>query len=141
MYEVILTIHIATAVSLIAVVLFADHLAFLWVRGKHEVLPAPQLKLLHRLVYGGLIIMLPTGLYMFWPLQEYLLSTPAFLIKMSLVVTLIINSVFIGRFIHVATEKPFAMLRSAQRVPLLISGAISSIAWLGTIVAATQLGL
>lgn len=141
MYEIILTVHIATAISLIGIVLYADHLGLRWVRGKHEVLPAPRLKKLHQIIYCGLLLMIITGGYMFWPLREYLLTTPAFLIKMGLVLTLIINSVVIGRFMHIATQTPFAMLPSSQRIPLYVSGAVSALAWLGTIVAATQLGL
>jgi len=66
---------------------------------------------------------------------------PTFLVKMGLVATLIINSAFIGRFMRVATERPYATLRRSERVPLFISGTISVVAWIGTIIAATQLGI
>lgn len=141
MYSIILTTHIITACALIAVVLYSDHYGLGWMRGKHEVLSATKLHRLHRTIYVGLGVMIITGLYMFWPVREYLLTETTFLVKMGLVITLIINSIFIGKVGAKATHTSFASLTTKERVPLFIIGAVSSFCWAGTIIAATQLGL
>ncbi len=141
LYQLILTTHILTAVSLIIVVIYSDHLGMLWMRGRKETLDPVLLQKLHHLIYCGLIVSLLTGLYMFLPSREYLLTVTAFYIKMGLVLTLWTNSFFVGKFSRIATTKPYALLTKEERVPLYVSGAVSTISWVGVIVAATQLGL
>jgi hypothetical protein len=141
LYSFVLTTHILTAIGLIVVVIYSDHLGWQWLRGKQQTLNLTTLNRLHHIIYAGLSIMVTTGLYMFWPLQAYLLYEPAFYVKMGFVGTLIINSFFIGSFMRKASETPFNLLSKQERVPLYVSGALSTVVWLGTIVAATQLGL
>ena len=140
-YSLILTIHIATASSLLIIVLYADHLAFSWVRGKKETLPTVLMSRIHTALYIGLGIMLVTGAYMFLPLQNYLLHTTAFQVKMGLLAVLVINSLFIGKPLHISTTNSFASLDKKMQLTLLLSGGISAASWLGIIVAANLLGL
>jgi hypothetical protein len=140
-YGIILTTHIATAISLLLLMVYADHTALRWFLGRTQTLSAKITKRLHLLVYSGLSIMLCTGLYMFWPLQSYLLSLPAFQIKMTFVIALLLNSVFISSHMHLATQNCFTDLLVKQKLTLLLSGGLSFIAWVGAAVAATQLGL
>lgn len=78
---------------------------------------------------------------MAWPLSSYLVTVPAFLLKMAFVVTLFINGLVIGHLVKVATERSFASLSWRERLPLLVSGAVSTTAWIGAFVAARLLGL
>jgi len=141
LYSLILTAHIVTALILIISVAYADHLGLLWIRGKVETLNAKKMLSLHHRMYVGLVIMLITGTYLFLPAREYLLSTPVFYIKMIFVGTLWVNSIFIGKLLHLSTTKPYALLHTKERVPLYVTGAISIASWAGSIIAATQLGL
>lgn len=141
LYSVILTIHICTALSLLASVLVADFMALRWIRGNTATLSAPFLHKLHYAIYIGLGIMLATGVYLFWPVQAYLLSTPAFIIKMTLVLTLLLNSIFISGHMHIATVRTFKEVSVKTKCFLILSGGVSFLAWVGTIAAATQLGL
>ena len=140
-YTIALPVHLTTIGLLILLVLYSDHLGFAWMRGKIQTLPAKKMLLLHRMVLGGLGLMILSGGTMFWGLKDYLLYTPMFYIKMGFVATLIINSFFIGKLLHKATEQTFSSLTNAEKLQLLISGGLSTICWIGAIVAATQLGI
>lgn len=139
--QIALTVHITTVFALAAVVLYTDHLGLSWMRGKVATLPLQTITLLHRLVWAGLAIMLLSGGTMFLSYREYLLTVPAFYIKAGFIATLIVNAFFIGRLMHVAAERPFGELTRRERLPLFISGAVSTICWIGTILAARNLGL
>lgn len=78
---------------------------------------------------------------MFLTYQDYLLTVPVFYVKMGFVATLIVNAFFIGRMMHIASTQPFASLSRNKQVPLLISGVVSVVCWIGAIVSATLLGL
>jgi hypothetical protein len=56
------------------------------------------------------------------------------------VAALIINSFFVGRFAKLASERPYASLARHERLPLLISGAVSTLSWLGAIACGLLLG-
>jgi len=129
-------IHVGVLFLLIPIILFADHEGFSWVRGKKETLNEKVMTVLHRLVWAGLIAMIATGAIMFWPLKDYLLYTPAFYAKMFFVFVLVVNSFFINRFMRVALERPYVSLTQEERRPLFISGAVSTISWVGAVVAA-----
>lgn len=141
LYSIVLTLHIATALCLLATVLFSDLKALLWMRGKVNTLPYKLLVRLHQIVYGGLVVMLTTGLYMFWPVQSYLLTQPAFQLKMLFVFLLLINSILIGKHLRLASTSSFRELAAKQKFLLLFSGAVSFTSWVGALIAATQLGL
>jgi hypothetical protein len=80
--------------------------------------------------------MIATGLYMAWPALPTLLTLPLFQLKMGFVVALAINALCIGFFIKTATTTPYGALSMQQKAPLLISGAVSTLSWIGAITAA-----
>jgi hypothetical protein len=129
-------IHVGTLFLIIPIILFADHEGYSWVRGKKEVLNKKTLKVIHRLVWSGLIVMIMTGAIMFWPLRDYLLHNFAFYAKMVFVAILIINSLFVGKLMLIATERSFESLSIEEKRPLLISGVASSVGWIGAILSA-----
>lgn len=122
-------------------IFLADHQGLSWIRGKRETLDLKRVTLYHRLIWVGLVGMITTGGIMAWPLSSYLVTVPAFLLKMAFVVTLFINGLVIGHLVKVATERSFASLSWRERLPLLVSGAVSTTAWIGAFVAARLLGL
>ena len=83
--------------------------------------------------------MIITGLFLFYPMREFLLSRPQFYIKMGFVLALCINSVAIGYFSKIPTKKTFASLSNKEKLPLFISGALSTISWIGAALAGLYL--
>lgn len=136
-----LQVHLTTVFALIATVLATDLLALLWVLGKRETLPLWLMRTLHSVIWAGLLIMIVSGGTMFLSYREYLLTVPAFYIKMSFVLALIVNAFVIGKHLHIACERSYASLSREERQPLFISGAVSTISWIGVICAALMLGL
>jgi hypothetical protein len=116
-------------------------MGLLWILGKKETLDRALLSRIHNTIWVGLGIMLVTGATMAYPYQEYLRTLTPFLVKMGFVLALLINSFFIGKHLYLATERPFAMLTKKERLPLFISGTVSTISWIGIITAATMLDL
>lgn len=131
MEEIILPIHIIVLIFTAWNILRADHLGFSWVRGTKPILNANLVKKYHYRTLIGLILMIVTGFLLFWPLREYLLTRTQFYIKMSFVLALILNSFAIGKLSKIATIKTFVSLSMKEKIPLFISGAISTISWLG----------
>lgn len=127
-------LHVTVLVFTALVIMYSDHQAFLYLRGKKETLSANFTKWSHRLVWVGLLLMICTGAAMVVPDWEYYLSNPVFLIKMSFVLVLLINAFFIGRLSRVATETPFVFVPSEKRTMILISGFLSGIGWIGAAV-------
>jgi small-conductance mechanosensitive channel len=80
--------------------------------------------------------MVLTGFMIFWPMREFLLSRTQFYVKMAFVLTLFINSFVIGKLQVIATKRTFASLTPQEKVPLFLSGAVSTTCWILTIVAA-----
>jgi hypothetical protein len=114
----------------------ADHMGFNWIRGKTPMLDEKVVRKYHIGTYIALLLVLVTGTLLFWPIKEYLLTRPPFIIKMTFVLVLIINSFAIGKFSKVATSKTYASLSSREKLPLLITGGLSTIGWLGAATAA-----
>jgi hypothetical protein len=83
--------------------------------------------------WAGLLIMAASGVTMFLSYKDFLLYTPTFYVKMLFVGTLFINAFFIGKFLKVATERPFSALTKKEKFPLFLSGAFSTIGWVGAI--------
>lgn len=141
MEQIALTIHLGTLLFLIPIILYTDAQGLLWVRGVRSTLPLRTTIVLHRLVILGLVSMITSGGIMFLTYQDYLLTVPVFYVKMGFVATLVVNAFFIGRVMHIASTQPFASLSRNKQVPLLISGVVSVVCWIGAIVSATLLGL
>ena len=136
-----LQVHITTVFALITTVIVTDIAALLWVAGKKETLSFGVLRTLHMLVWVGLVLMMLSGGTMFLSYREYLLSVPAFYIKMGFVSALVVNAFVIGKHLHIASERSFASLSRVERRPLLISGIVSTVSWIGVVSAALMLGL
>lgn len=133
------TLHIFSMMFSFGVIWKADKDALAWLRGKREVLDASRLRLHHTLMWLGLAALIVTGSILSYPMLGYLLSQPLFIMKLLFVAILIVNAVLIGRVMHVAHVRSFASLTWNERVPLLMSGVISSFAWLGALVLALAL--
>lgn len=140
-YSIILSLHILTVLLLIGTIIYADHLALAWIRGKKETLPPVKMTRIHHGVYLGLGSMMATGFLLFWPSREFLLSETAFQIKMGLLLVLMMNSVFIGKLMRVATTQNFSSLHQKKKIIFILSGGISAFCWIGIILAAKQLGV
>jgi hypothetical protein len=127
----VIALHLGSLAFAALGILLADHAAFLWMRGRDRVSHRNSLLRLHWMVTAGLTGLVLTGLYLFWPLRGYLLGQPLFWLKMTFVAALIINSFFIERFLHIAMTRSFASLTKHEKTPLFISGAVSTLSWLG----------
>ena len=121
--------HLSILALTAVIILFSDEQGLMWVRGTVPLLDPRKMHWLHRLTWLGLIGMIATGLIQMLPAYEYYLSGPAFIMKMCFVGVLIFNGILIGRLQHIATERTFASLTIAERLPILVSGAISMIGW------------
>ncbi len=137
METILFYLHIAGVIWSVLFILQADKDAFKWFSGKSITLDEVRTKKQHKMVWLGLIVAVVCGIFLFWDKRFYLINeSPAFLIKMIFVLALIINGFFIGRTIKVATTKSFQNLTFREKIPLFISGGISSISWIGAIVSA-----
>ena len=112
-------------------ILIADHSAFAWMRGKTETIGKTALLMAHWMVTIALLGLVYTGLLLFWPERDYLLTQPLFLVKLGFVAALLINSKAIEWLMHVAAVRPFNSLSSGQKMPLFLSGAVSTLSWIG----------
>jgi hypothetical protein len=127
----LVSVHISILVLTGAVILYSDHQALLYLTGKKRLLEKKLMERLHLGVWAGLLGMIGTGLTMALPDIEYYLSLPGFLVKLGFVALLTVNAFFLGALMHVAFEKPFAELSFSQKLQLFLSGAASSIGWIG----------
>lgn len=135
-HDIAFAVHILSLGFVICGVLLADHTGFDWVRGKKETVSPILLTRLHWVVGVGLGLMIGSGFALFWPTKDYLLSTPAFYIKMTFVLALVVNSLVIERLMHVATTKSFKHVSPTTRKKLLASGAVSAVSWVGAAITA-----
>ncbi len=131
MEQLLLPLHLLSLLFVAWNILHADHMGFNWIRGKVQTLDASKVRKYHRGSWIGLSLMISTGLFLFYPLRELLVTRPQFYIKMAFVITLICNGFVIGKLQHIALEKPFASLSNSQKIPLFICGAVSTLSWLG----------
>lgn len=125
------TFHLGFLFFSIAAILFADKQGFAYLTGEKQVLSKSTLQVIHYAVWIGLLGMIATGAYMAYPLRVYLLSDTIFIVKMLFVGILITNAFLIDSLMKVAHERPFASLTMSERIPLFLSGGISTIAWIG----------
>jgi hypothetical protein len=137
----VLPFHVgAFFITLIAVVV-ADLQALLWVLGKLPTLDKKQIHRLHSMVEVGLLVIVTTGILLALPVADYLVTITAFLLKMTFVFALIINSFVIKRHMDIPTTRTFASLTTGEKIPLLVSGLVSSASWIGAFICAQFLGL
>lgn len=127
--SLLLYVHLGALALAALGVLYADHLGFQWLMGKREMLEKKDLLRGHYIVAAALITLILSGVYMFWPMRAYLLHQPLFLLKMFFVAALVINSFVIGAIMNVTTQRSFASLTFKEKVPFLLSGAVSTGSW------------
>lgn len=131
--EIILSVHLLILAFVAWNVFHADHLGFKWMRGKINILDKKQVSTYHNRIWIGLWGMIITGLVMFLPLRDFLLHRPQFYAKMGFVLVLILNGLFIGKLQNIATTQQYARLAPKEKILLFVSGAISTLAWLGAV--------
>ncbi len=140
MNDIVVPIHVGILTLTIICVLWADIYASMWLHGKKRMLNPIIVGRLHTAVTVGLTGMIVTGVTLFLPLQEYLVSqSDAFFVKMFFVFALVVNSFVIEKYMTIATTRSFKEVSVRQKVILFVSGGISSLSWVGAIIAATQL--
>ena len=137
----LLPIHLLAVAATLVLVITADTHGILWILGKIQTLPKKRLQRIHVAIWVGLITICASGLGMFLVYQEYLLTQPAFGIKMVFVATLLINACVVGRLAQIAYVYSFRSLPRKKQILLLTSGCVSTIAWIGALIAAQFLGL
>jgi hypothetical protein len=130
LHQIFLPVHLIILAYAVWTIIQADRMAMSWVFGKSRTLDAKKVNRHHRNVWIALSGMIVTGLLMFWPLREFLLTRPQFYAKMAFVLTLVINGFIIGRLQNVAIEKPYAELTLKEKLPLFLSGGISGLCWI-----------
>lgn len=129
-------LHLLFLAVAVAGIILADRSGLAWMRGKTEIVSKRALFTAHWIVTTGLLGLVYTGLFLFWPMRAYLLTQPLFLLKLALVGALLINAMVIDWLMHVAAHRPYASLSNRQKMPLIISGAVSGLGWLGIVLAA-----
>lgn len=134
--DIFLPLHLITLLFTVWTIFQSDHLGIEWVRGREAILSGEELRVLHKRMWTGLSLMVTTGFLMFWPMREFLLGRPQFYVKMSFVLTLTVNGFAIGHLQKIAVTRPYRTLSAKEKAPLFISGAISTISWLGAAVMA-----
>ena len=126
--------HILSIGFVAALTTLADKEAFAWMRGKKRTLDPTLLHSVHLLTWVGLISLITTGAVLFYPMRDYLLREPLFIMKILLVAVLLVNGVLIGRLMRIASERTFASLNLKEKSQLLISGGASFVGWTGALV-------
>lgn len=137
--DLIFYTHIATLCAAGCGVVIADKVGFSWFRGKVDTLSSRTLNTLHTLMGVALIGMILSGITLFWPAREYLITQASFYIKMTFVIVLILNAFVIDHLMSVATRMPFRDVSTSQKRFLMISGAVSLCAWVGAATTAFSL--
>ena len=132
--------HVLAVLFAGVVVFYSDEQGFMYMRGKRSILSAKKLEWLHALVGVALALLILTGGLLFMRAPSYYLANTTFLIKMGFVGALLVNGFFIDRLSKIASQKPWAELSKRERLPLLISGAISGLCWLGALSCGLLLG-
>ena len=129
--DIVLPLHLMSLGYVAWNIISADHLGLTWIRATRPTLPEALVRKYHKGTWIGLCLMIATGFTLFWPMREFLLTRPQFYIKMFFVLALVANGFMIGKFINIATTRTYASLTFKEKLPLLISGAVSTLGWLG----------
>lgn len=133
MEEILLPAHLLGLAIAFVGVLLADHAGFSWMRGKTPLLDGAKLKKYHHIVSIGLGLLIVSGLVLFWPGRNFLIHNTLFLGKMTCVLALVINGFVISKFMGITTTRTFASLSTKEKTPLMISGAVSTLGWIGSL--------
>lgn len=113
----------------------ADHLGFTWVRGKVTTLDKKTIAKYHKGTWVALILVIITGTITFLSVRSIVVY-PQFYIKMGFVAALVVNSFVIGSLSKIPTTRTYTSLTMKEKLPLIISGVMSTISWIGAAVMA-----
>ena len=138
-YHILLLFHLGAMCTAVCLVFLADKDAFKWVLGKKQTLDAGSIKRLHAFTWIALIALIGSGTLLLLQNNLFLLKEPLFIIKLLFVGMLVVNGVLIGRLIPLALTRPFASLTFKEKLPLLMSGALSGVSWLSILAIAYAL--
>jgi len=127
-------LHLGILIVTILAIVWADHEGVAYMRGTKPTLDATHIQRVHWGISAGLLGMILTGALMVYPSWSFYASDPVFQLKMAFVGVLVINGIFIGKLMHVATQTPFAQLSSSQKTKLFISGGASATGWIGAFI-------
>jgi len=128
--------HIISLIFSAFIIIIADHDAFLWFREKKQTLDSKKINRLHIVAWIGLVALIITGGFLFYPARNYLVHNVYFIIKMIFVAILVGNGFLIGKLSNIATQKPFSSLTKRERWPLFLSGTLSAMSWIGATITA-----
>ena len=134
-YGVILNIHIVSMIGTIVLVVVSDVLALRWWYGWQASLSYTKMRNLHYAVGTGLLVSITTGALMASTAFSYLITQPAFVLKMAFVLLLCINAFVIHQHLVLATTYTYDSLTSREQKKLMLSGAASTVGWVGVLVA------
>lgn len=126
-----LPVHLLALATAAVGIFLADRMGFAWIRGTVETLPERRVLFAHRLVAGALFFLIASGLILFWPMRAYLLHDGLFWVKMFFVAGLVVNALFISELMHHAHQRPFHTLPTKDKIPLFVSGMVSTVCWIG----------
>lgn len=124
-----LPLHILSFGFVLGVSALADKDALAWIRGKKVTLDKKTLRSYHVLIWIGLVVLVVTGVFLFYPMRAFLLADLLFDIKLLFVAMLMLNAFLIRRVMDLALERPYATLGNAEKRALFASGAISVFSW------------
>lgn len=142
LYNFIFYLHLASLSAAVCGILYADRAGLQWMRGSRRTLEPQTLRVLHAVMSLTLCALILTGLYLFWPVRQYLLHQPRFLLKLLFIACLVLNSLVIDRLMGVAATLPYAELSGKGKAVLGVSGAVSALCWAGAaLMAVLQFGL
>lgn len=122
-------LHLIFVFSTIALVLFADEQAFLWLRGKKKILDSRLVARTHYGVAAGLAALILTGGLLYSRAPRAFSTSPLFIVKMAAISALIINTYFMSRLSSVAISQPYVLVDKPQKVALFVVGSISVLGW------------
>ena len=125
-----LVLHILSFGFVLGVTAIADKEALMWLRGKKYTLEKKSLTTYHVLIWLGLITLIASGFYLFYPMRLFLLADLLFDVKLLFVGILVVNAIIIGRLMNLALTKPFQALTGSEKRALFLSGTISVFSWL-----------
>jgi hypothetical protein len=128
-FRLLVVLHILAICATGAFVLYADEQALLWVLGKKDRMSMHAIRFLHYAVALGLGIIIVTGATLFLPHASFYFGQTTFVVKMTAVAVLILNTYFIDTLSMIATRHRFSDISYTYRIPLLVSGGVSILGW------------
>lgn len=128
--------HILSLCFVAYTLFLSEREAFAWYAGKKEMLDGAKLEKYHRCMWAGLVLLVITGLFLFWPARDYLPSVPAFRLKMFFVACLFMNGFALGKLMLIAARRTYKSLTKKEKMPIFISAGVSLTCWLGAFISA-----